>query len=163
MSLWAAFLHGLFHFSDIFLSFESHWYFHSSQKCIKTSLFSNNGMRTLKKSAPFLLRSEGEAFVSADLKTVLYDLLTLSFCEKYLWKLNDKWFLKIGNSDRRFRQHLEGYSQKYKVKKSQISKDPSDQCYSCQHGASLCFLSHLPTMGHKCNWKKSTNILRLLH
>lgn len=38
-------------------------------------------MRPLKKSASFLLRSEGEAFVSADLKAVPSDLLTLCFCE----------------------------------------------------------------------------------
>lgn len=33
------------------------------------------------KSALFLLRSEGEAFVSTDLKAVPSDLLTLSFRE----------------------------------------------------------------------------------
>lgn len=52
-------------------------------------------MRSLKKSASFLLRSEGDTFVSTDLKTVSRDLCTLSFCEsskensmiKHFWKL----------------------------------------------------------------------------
>lgn len=39
-------------------------------------------MRSLKKCASFLLRSEGEAFVSTDMKAVPSDLLTLSFGER---------------------------------------------------------------------------------
>lgn len=82
-------------------------------------------MRSLKKSALFFLRSEGEAFVSPDLKAVPGDLLTLSFWEgtSENWVISDFWRLKIQTEDR---ENFEGYSKKYKVKKNQISKDPSD-------------------------------------
>lgn len=80
MSLQAAFLQWLSHFSVLFLSFTSCQYFHSCQKWIKPYLFSNNGMRSLRKSASFLLRSQGETFLSTDLKTVPSDIFTLSSC-----------------------------------------------------------------------------------
>lgn len=54
-------------------------------------------MRSLKKSASLFLRSEGDTYVSTDLKTVSRDLLALSFCESTTENsiINDFWRLEI--------------------------------------------------------------------
>lgn len=58
-------------------------------------------MRSLKKSALFLLRSEREALVNTDLKAVPSDILTFSFCGSTTenWRITDFWRLKIQTED----------------------------------------------------------------
>lgn len=118
-------------------------------------------MRSLKKSASFLLRSQEEIFVSTDLKTIPGDIFTLSSCgcTSENWMINDFWRLGIQKEDPENILR----AQKHEVKTIKFLKTHQIQCRLFQQGAALYFLRHLLTMGHKHNWNKSANIVRLLH